>query len=96
VSERSEELLRTVERGLELTLADVRRFAASPEGRDLREKLAKGLMFSAPFVLRLRIIRSTPVGRVLGAFGGAALVTKLAKMLRDWEPTVEVRTVDGG
>ena len=87
-------MLHTVERGLELALADIRKFAASPEGRELREKLAKGLMFASPFLLRLPIVRATPFGRLVGAFGGAALVTRLAKALRDWEPTVEVRTVD--
>ncbi len=94
MDQRSEEVLRRVERGLELTLTDIRRFAASPEGRELREKLAKGLMFSAPLLLRLRIVRSTPLGRVVAAFGGAALVTRLAKALRDWEPEVEIRVVD--
>jgi hypothetical protein len=82
---------RTIERGLEMTLADLRRFMASPEGRELRERVAKGMMISAPLLLRLPIVRSTPLGRLLGAFGGAALVAKLARSLRDWEPTMEVK-----
>jgi len=28
----------------------------------------------------------TPAGRLLGAAGGAALLLKLAELLRDWEP----------
>ena len=87
----NEDVVRTVEKGLELTIADVQRFLASPEGREFRERLAKGLMISAPLLLRLPVIRATPIGRLLGAFGGAALVTKLARALRDWEPTIDVK-----
>ena len=86
----AEDVVRTIERGLEETLADIRRYLASPEGRELRDRLAKGLMISAPLLLRLPIVRATPIGRLIGAFGGAAIITKLARSLRDWEPVVDI------
>ena len=90
----AEEVLHTVERGLELVLADLRRYMASPEGQELRERVAKGLMISAPLLLRLPFIRNTPAGRMIAAFGGAAILTRLARALRDWEPAVEVVPAD--
>jgi hypothetical protein len=66
----------------------------SPEGRRLRSKVASGLIFAAPLMSRLPIVRRTPVGRALSLLGGAALIVKAAELIRDWEPRrVEVRGV---
>jgi hypothetical protein len=89
----NEDVVKTLERGLELTLADIRKYMASPEGREMRERVAKGLIISAPLLLRIPFVRATPAGRLIGAFGGAALIAKLARSLRDWEPTVDIRPV---
>jgi hypothetical protein len=64
---------------------------ASPEGRELRDRVAKGLMISAPIIMRLPIVKGTPLGRLIGAFGGAAIVARLARSLRDWEPSIDVK-----
>lgn len=57
----------------------------SPAGRRLRKRLATGLIVSVPLVMRLPGLRRSAVGRLVEVAGGAALVVKLAEMLRDWE-----------
>jgi hypothetical protein len=64
----------------------------SPEGRRLRSKVASGLIFAAPLLSRLPVVRRTPLGRAISLLGGAALVVKAAEMIRDWEP----RRVEAG
>ncbi|MCA1726267.1 MAG: hypothetical protein LC722_01010 [Actinobacteria bacterium] len=65
---------------------DVKAYLATDEGRELRRKLAAGLMFSAPLISRLPIMRASKIGKVVGLAGGAALLVKAAEMIRDWEP----------
>jgi hypothetical protein len=66
----------------------------SPEGRRLRSKVASGLIFAAPLLSRLPVVRRTPLGRAISLLGGAALVVKAAEMIRDWEPRrVEARGI---
>jgi len=60
-------------------------FLDSPAGRRLRRVLATTLMVSAPLVVRIPGLRRTPIGRLLELTGGAALVVKLAELIRDWE-----------
>jgi hypothetical protein len=60
-------------------------FLDSPAGRRLRKRLATGLIVSVPVVMRLPGLRRSPLGRLVEVAGGAALVVKLAEMLRDWE-----------
>jgi len=60
-------------------------FLDSPTGRRVRKRLATGLIVSVPLVMRLPGLRRSPVGRLVEVAGGAALVVKLAEMLRDWE-----------
>ena len=81
-----EELGRRLERGLE----DVRVYLASPEGQELRRRIAQVAVIAAPLLFRMRFFRASPIGRVLGIVGGAALLVKLAEALRDWEPAVGV------
>lgn len=66
----------------------------SPEGRRLRSKVASGLIFTAPLLSRLPLVRRTPMGRALSFLGGAALIVKAAELIRDWEPRrVETRGI---
>ena len=58
----------------------------SAEGRRLRRFVAAGLIASAPLVARLPWMRATPLGRVIGLAGGAALIVKAGELIRDWEP----------
>ena len=81
-----EELGRRLERGIE----DVRAYLASPEGQELRRRIAQVAVIAAPLLFRMRFFRASPIGRVLGLVGGAALLVKLAEALRDWEPAVGI------
>ena len=65
---------------------DVKAYLASPDGRRLRDLVAKGIIVSAPMVARLPWMRVSRLGRFVGMAGGAALIVKLAEVVRDWEP----------
>ncbi len=75
-----------VEARISRGIDEVRAYLASPEGRELRRRVAQAMIVAAPLAFRLPIFRRTPVGRLLGTLGGAAIVIKLAELLRDWEP----------
>ena len=77
-----DEALASLDRGV----TEFRRYLASPQGRELRRRVAQVAIVAAPLLFRLKFIRNHPVGRLLGIVGGAALVVKLAEALRDWEP----------
>lgn len=66
---------------------EVKTYLATDEGRELRRKVAAGLMFSAPIIARLPVMKASKVGKLVGFAGGAALIVKAAEMIRDWEPT---------
>lgn len=68
------------------TVDGVKEYLASDEGRDVRRKVATGLIFAAPVIARLPVMRASPLGRIVGLAGGAAIIVKAAEMLRDWEP----------
>ena len=78
----ADELQRRASRGVR----ELRAYLASPEGQQLRRRVAQVLMITAPLLFRFGRFRVTRVGRVLGILGGAAIVVKLAEALRDWEP----------
>ena len=73
---------------------EFRRYMASPEGRDLRKRVARALILGAPLIFRSKLFRTTPLGRVVGLLGGTAAVVKIAEALRDWEPAVDVELAD--
>jgi hypothetical protein len=60
-------------------------FLDSPTGKRLRTHLATGLIVSVPLVMRIPWLRRTPIGKLIEVGGGAALVMKLAELIRDWE-----------
>jgi hypothetical protein len=64
---------------------EVLEFLDSPSGRRLRTMLATGLVVSVPLIMRTPGLRRTFLGRALELTGGAALVVKLAELIRDWE-----------
>ena len=70
---------------LDTSTDDVLAFLDSPGGRRLRRMLATGMILSIPLLMRLPGLRRSPIGKVLEVTGGAALVVKLAEMIRDWE-----------
>jgi len=48
--------------------------------------VAAGLIASAPFVSRLPAFGAKRLGRLIGFAGGAAIIVKVADLIRDWEP----------
>ena len=60
-------------------------FLDSPTGRRLRKHLATGLILSVPLVMRLPWLRRSPIGKLIELGGGAAIVVKVAELIRDWE-----------
>jgi hypothetical protein len=67
------------------TADEVVEFLDSPTGRRLRRMLATGLILSVPLIVRIPGLRRTFLGRALELTGGAALVVKIAELIRDWE-----------
>ncbi len=84
-----EEVTRRVSEGVD----ELRAYLASPEGQQLRKRIAQFAVVAAPLLFRMRFFRATPVGRILGMVGGAALLVKAAEALRDWEPTVDLEPI---
>jgi hypothetical protein len=80
------QLARELDREARTLLQDARAFLASPEGQRLRRIVAAGLIASAPFVSRLPVFRASRLGRLVGLAGGAAVIVKVAGVIRDWEP----------
>ncbi len=72
-------------RALERGTDEARRWLATPAGRRVRALAAQLLIVSAPFALRHPFFK-TPVGRLIEVAGGAALLMKVAELIRDWEP----------
>jgi len=77
----SHELESAVDEGVD----EVRRWLATPQGRFLRSLAARLLIVSVPLIVRHPFFK-TPVGRLVELAGGAAILIKLAELLRDWEP----------
>ena len=88
-SDLMEEVTRRVSEGVD----ELRAYLASPEGQQLRKRIAQIAIVAAPLLFRMRFFRATPVGRILGMVGGAALLVKAAEALRDWEPTVDLEPI---
>ena len=80
-----DERLHEVAERARVSVDDVLAFLDSPAGRDLRRKIATGLIVSVPIVMRLPGLRKTFLGRAIEGVGGVALVIRLAELIRDWE-----------
>jgi hypothetical protein len=65
---------------------DIEEYLASERGAQVRRALAIGLITGAPLIVKLPVVKNTPLGRLLVFAGGAALIVKLGEALRDWEP----------
>jgi hypothetical protein len=65
---------------------DIEDYLASERGAQVRRALAIGLITGAPLIVKLPVVKNTPLGRLLVFAGGAALIVKLGEALRDWEP----------
>jgi hypothetical protein len=69
---------------------ELQRWLATPQGRFLRSLAARLLIVSVPLIVRHPFFK-TPVGRLVELAGGAAILIKLAELLRDWDPQPETR-----
>jgi hypothetical protein len=78
---------------LDTSADEVLAFLDSPGGRRLRRIVATGMILSIPLLMRLPGLRRSPIGKLLEVTGGAALVVKLAEMIRDWERELPERRV---
>lgn len=76
---------REAERSVDRGIDEAQVWLATPTGRWLRGLAAQLLIVSAPLVLQHPFFR-TPIGRIVRAAGGAALLIELARAIRDWEP----------
>lgn len=64
---------------------ELREWLATPQGRFVRSVAARLLLLSVPLIVRHPFFK-TPIGRLVELAGGAAILIKLAELLRDWEP----------
>jgi hypothetical protein len=70
---------------IDTSAEDLLEFLDSPAGRRLRRLVGTGLILSVPFVMRLPWLRRSPIGKVVEITGGAAVLVKVAELIRDWE-----------
>lgn len=70
---------------IDASVDELLEFLDSPAGRRLRKHLATGLIVSVPLVMRLPWLKRTPIGKLIELGGGAAIVVKVAELIRDWE-----------
>ena len=78
-----------VDRALDVGRAavnEVKRYAASEQGKQVRHTVATGLIVAAPAVVSLPFLRRTRIGKLIELAGGAALVVTVAEKIRDWDP----------
>jgi hypothetical protein len=72
----------------------IRDWLATPQGRRFRQLFARALIVGSPLIFRFRVMRATPIGRLIEFAGGAAVLIKLAEIIRDWEPDTFPKVVD--
>ena len=70
----------------QMAVGEAKRFAASEQGRRIRNNIATGLIVVAPAVVSLPVLRRTRLGKLIELAGGAALVVTVAERIRDWNP----------
>jgi hypothetical protein len=70
---------------VDATVDELLEFLDSPSGRRLRRYLANGLILSVPLVMRLPWLKRSPIGKLIELGGGAAILMKVAELVRDWE-----------
>jgi hypothetical protein len=90
IGRESEDLIGELTKRVSEGMKQARDYLASPEGQELRKRVAQVAIIAAPLLFRMRFFRASPIGRVLGLVGGAAIVVKLAEALRDWEPVIDL------
>jgi hypothetical protein len=74
----------------EITVDELLEFLDSPTGQRLRNALAMGMIVSVPVIMRIPGLKRSPLGRLVEFAGGAAIVMKIAEIIRDWERSQDV------
>jgi hypothetical protein len=69
----------------EITVDELLEFLDSPTGQRLRNALAMGMIVTVPVIMRIPGLKRSPIGRLVEFAGGAAIVMKIAEVVRDWE-----------
>jgi hypothetical protein len=77
--------LQEIANRIDTSVEELVAFLDSPTGRRLRKRMATGLILSVPLVMRLPWLRRSPIGKLIEVGGGAAIVVKVAELIRDWE-----------
>ena len=72
----------------------MRAWLATPQGKRFRQLFSRVLILGSPLIFRMRIMRVSPLGRLIEFAGGAAVLIKLAEIIRDWEPETFPKVVD--
>jgi hypothetical protein len=72
----------------------MRAWLATPQGRRFRQLFARVLIVSSPLIFRMKLLKASPLGRLIEFAGGAAVLIKLAEIIRDWEPDSFPKVVD--
>jgi hypothetical protein len=78
-------LARQAEEAFEQSVDEARAWLVSEQGRRYRSLVARALILAAPAILRHPFFK-TPLGKLVELAGGAALLIKVADLIRDWEP----------
>jgi hypothetical protein len=79
------EQLQEIADRIDTTVDELLAFLDSPTGRKLRRIIATGLIVSVPLVMRSPWLKRTPIGKLIELGGGAAILLKVADLIRDWE-----------
>ena len=72
----------------------MRAWLATPQGTRFRQLFARALILGSPLIFRMRLMKASPMGRLIEFAGGAAVLIKLAEIIRDWEPETFPKVVD--
>jgi hypothetical protein len=72
----------------------MRAWLATPQGKRFRQLFARALIVGSPLIFRFKLMKASPMGRLIEFAGGAAVLIKLAEIIRDWEPDTFPKVVD--
>lgn len=89
VLEQIGDVAESVRDDVQKAVEDLLTYLASPRGKELRGRLAMGLIALAPAIARAPGLRRHPLFRLLGVAGAATLLVRVGEAIRDWEPELQ-------
>jgi hypothetical protein len=78
--------IRTLPEAIQRRRSEALRYLASPAGERFRHRAAWVLVVALPLVFRIPALRRHWAIRLLEFAGGAAILVKLGRAVRDWQP----------